>query len=42
LYFDPRPKTRREEIFNREREFEELSRNIDLPLIVITGIRRIC
>ena len=41
MYFDPRPKTRREEIFNREKEFDELSRNIDLPLIVITGIRRI-
>lgn len=28
-------------MFDREREFEELMRNVDLPLIVITGVRRI-
>ncbi|MEM2995639.1 MAG: ATP-binding protein [Candidatus Bathyarchaeia archaeon] len=41
MLFDPRPKTKREEIFNREKEFKELERNIDLPLIVISGVRRV-
>lgn len=41
MLFDPRPKTKREDLFDREKEFEMLSKNIDLPMIVITGIRRI-
>ncbi|MEM4311156.1 MAG: ATP-binding protein [Nitrososphaerales archaeon] len=41
MLFDPRPKTRREDLFGRERELENLARNIDSPITVITGIRRI-
>lgn len=32
---------RKDEIFDREKEFEALEKNIDLPIIVVTGVRRI-
>ena len=41
MYFDPRPKTRREDLFDREEElklFSDASRYA--PLIVVTGLRR--
>mgnify|MGYP001772929540 CR=1 FL=1 len=41
MLFDPRPKTRREDLFGRDRELELLHSNVDSPVIVITGIRRI-
>ncbi|MEM4514048.1 MAG: ATP-binding protein, partial [Ignisphaera sp.] len=41
--FDLRPKTSREELFDREKEFEKLCKAIDRgnPLIAVLGIRRI-
>lgn len=41
--FDLRPKTSREELFDREKELEELCKAIDRgnPLIAVLGIRRI-
>jgi hypothetical protein len=41
LLFDPRPKTRRADLFGRDRELEMLAENVNSPLILITGIRRI-
>jgi len=41
MLFDPRPKVKREDLFDRERELEDLYKNIDKPIIVLTGIRRI-
>jgi len=41
LYFDPRPKTRREDLFNRDDELRLFLKALDYaPLIVITGLRR--
>jgi len=41
--FDLRPKSRREELFNRDRELELLHRGVErgYPLIVVLGIRRV-
>ena len=41
MLFDERPKYRREDLYDREREVEEIKRSIGNPLILITGIRRI-
>ena len=41
--FDLRPKTRREDLFDRERELEELYRRVErgYPIIALLGVRRI-
>jgi len=41
MLFDPRPKSRREELFDRREELEVLHANRDVPITIITGIRRI-
>ncbi|MCG3109212.1 hypothetical protein L3N51_01502 [Metallosphaera sp. J1] len=41
LLFDERPKTERRDLFDRERELEELVNNLHRPLVVVTGVRRI-
>lgn len=41
MLFDERPKRTREELFDREREIEEIEKNVDRPLIVLSGVRRI-
>ncbi|MFA4702165.1 AAA family ATPase [Pyrococcus kukulkanii] len=43
MYFDDRPKERREDLYDREREIKDILSLIDenRPLIVITGIRRL-
>jgi AAA+ ATPase superfamily predicted ATPase len=41
VLFDERPKERREDLYDREREIDEIKRNVGRPLILITGIRRI-
>ncbi|MEM2021686.1 MAG: ATP-binding protein [Zestosphaera sp.] len=41
MLFDPRPKTRRDELFGRDRELELLHANADVPVTIITGVRRI-
>ncbi|BCU68146.1 hypothetical protein HS7_15830 [Sulfolobales archaeon HS-7] len=41
MLFDERPKERKEDLFDREKEVSALVRNIRRPLIVITGVRRI-
>jgi len=41
LYFDPRPKTRREDLFNRDEELRLLSEALNYAsIIAITGLRR--
>jgi len=41
MYFDPRPKTRKEDLFDRERELEQFLRALPYAsLIVVTGLRR--
>ncbi|NLI07808.1 MAG: ATP-binding protein [Thermotogaceae bacterium] len=40
MYFDPRPKTSRKDLFLRDRELEELS-NLDVPLTLVLGPRRL-
>ncbi len=41
LLFDERPKTRREDLFNRDEELNQLLANLHRPLIVVSGVRRI-
>jgi len=41
MYFDERPKSKREDLFNREKELSQIKNSIGRPLIVITGVRRI-
>lgn len=42
MYFDPRPKVRREDLYDREEELEQLRRYVSSsPLTVITGVRRL-
>ncbi len=41
MLFDERPKTRRQELFDRDVEIEKIKSNINRPLLVISGIRRI-
>ncbi|WP_297436071.1 ATP-binding protein [Thermococcus sp.] len=40
MLFDPRPKKRREELFDREKEIEQLT-NTKEPLTLLLGIRRV-
>ncbi|MDI3517846.1 MAG: uncharacterized protein PWP09_1912 [Thermotogota bacterium] len=40
MYFDPHPKTSKEDFFDRERELEELG-SANMPLIMVLGTRRI-
>lgn len=41
MYFDPRPKTRKEDLFDREKELQQFSSALPYAsLIVITGLRR--
>jgi hypothetical protein len=40
LYFDPRPKIKKD-LYNREKELEEFSKTLSYaPMIVVTGLRR--
>ena len=41
MLFDERPKTKREDLFDRDEELKKIIDNINKPLIVIKGIRRI-
>ncbi len=43
MYFDERPKSRREDLYDRERELEEMLASIESrkPLVVLKGIRRL-
>lgn len=41
LLFDPRPKSSRDELFDREKQLEVLDRSVGRPLILVLGIRRI-
>jgi AAA+ ATPase superfamily predicted ATPase len=41
LYFDPRPKTKREDLFNREKELEQIQKVLSYAVIIlVTGLRR--
>lgn len=39
--FGPRPKTEMNEIFARDHELELLHSNVGVPIIIVSGIRRI-
>jgi hypothetical protein len=42
MYFDPRPKARKEDLYDREEELELLRRSVGSnPLTVVTGVRRL-
>lgn len=41
MLFNPRPKSKRDELFGRNRELDVLHRNVDTPITIITGVRRI-
>jgi AAA+ ATPase superfamily predicted ATPase len=41
VLFDERPKSARRELFDREKELNELLRNVNRPITLLTGIRRI-
>ncbi|MGQ9719021.1 MAG: AAA family ATPase [Nitrososphaerales archaeon] len=41
MYFDPRPKTKREDLYDREKELEQFLKALSYaPMIVVTGLRR--
>jgi AAA+ ATPase superfamily predicted ATPase len=41
MYFDPRPKTKKEDLHNREKELEQFFKALSYaPMIVVTGLRR--
>jgi hypothetical protein len=41
MYFDPRPKTKTEDLHDREKELDQFSKALSYaPLIVVTGLRR--
>jgi len=41
LYFDPRPKTKKEDLFNRENELKQFQNTLSYAsIIVVTGLRR--
>lgn len=40
MYFDPRPKTSKNDLFKRDKELKELS-NLDTPLTLVLGPRRL-
>jgi hypothetical protein len=40
MLFDPRPKTSKNDLYDFDREFEELVRNIGKPMNVVSGLRR--
>lgn len=42
VLFDPRPKSRGEELFGRGAELGKLHENVDVSITIITGVRRIC
>jgi len=42
IYFDPKPKTRKEDLYDREKELREFKLALETsPLTVVTGIRRL-
>jgi len=41
VLFDERPKSRKMDLYDRERELMDLEANVGRPLIILTGIRRI-
>ena len=42
MYFDPKPKKRKEDLYDREKELEEFEKSLKTsPLTVVTGIRRL-
>lgn len=41
MLFDLRIKTSKKELFNRDKELDKLYANIDKPIIIVTGIKRI-
>lgn len=42
MYFDPKPKRRKEDLYGREKELSELKRSVKSnPLTVVTGVRRL-
>ncbi|WP_261340868.1 hypothetical protein [Thermococcus celer] len=43
MYFDERPKSKREDLYDREKELEELLSAIDSrrPRVLLKGIRRL-
>ncbi len=42
MYFDPRPKRRREDLYDREKEIDEFKKSLKTaPLTIVTGIRRL-
>ncbi|MEM4514408.1 MAG: ATP-binding protein [Ignisphaera sp.] len=40
MLFDPKPKRRKEDLFNFDEEFDTLKKFLGEPLIVVTGLRR--
>ncbi len=40
MLFDPRPKTSKNDLYNFDREFEELVKNVGKPMVVVSGLRR--
>ncbi|MGB9631551.1 MAG: AAA family ATPase [Candidatus Methanodesulfokora sp.] len=41
MLFDERPKEKREDLYDREKELEEIKKSLGRPLVLLTGIRRI-
>jgi len=40
MLFDPRPKTSKNDLYDFDREFEKLVKNIGKPMNIVSGLRR--
>jgi len=40
MLFDPRPKTSKSDLYNFDKELEELEENVGKPMVVVSGLRR--
>jgi len=40
MLFDPRPKTSKNDLYNFNEEFELLLKNIEKPMVIVSGLRR--
>lgn len=40
MLFDPRPKTRREDLYDFDEELDKFVKALDEPMVLISGLRR--
>ncbi|MCI4435850.1 MAG: hypothetical protein JHC33_03460 [Ignisphaera sp.] len=40
MLFDPRPKTRREDLYDFDEELEKFAKALSEPMVLVSGLRR--